>query len=74
MDSRKERVPFVHHFGREIKKVGVVAFLDENQVGAKAVSREKLFLGLAPAEKLPAPFQVVLFQKNLRKGADLCSV
>ena len=75
MDSLRERLPFVHDFGRDIKNdirrnikiVRVVSFLEEKEAGAKAVSREKLALGLAPTDKLPAPFRVVLFQKNLEK-------
>jgi hypothetical protein len=59
MDLRKEGLPFVHDFGRDIKKVQVVAFLDEKEAGVKAVSREKLVLGLAPTDKLSAPFRVV---------------
>jgi len=35
MDSCKERVRFVRDFGREIKKVRVVAWFDEKEAGAK---------------------------------------
>jgi hypothetical protein len=46
----------------------VVAFLDEKEAGTKAVGREKLaLLGLAPTEKLPGRFRMVLYQKNLQK-------
>ena len=70
MDSCKKRVPFVRDFAREIKKVRVVAWFDEKEAGAKAVHREKDSLGLASTEKLPGPFRVILFQKNLRKKND----
>jgi hypothetical protein len=57
----------VFDFGRQIKKVRVVAWLDEKEAGGKAVSREKDRLGLACEEKLPGPFKAILFQKNLWK-------
>jgi len=59
MDLREEGVPFVKDFRRDIKKVRVVVFLDGKEAGAKAVSGEKLVLGLAPTDKLSAPFRVV---------------
>jgi hypothetical protein len=67
MDFRKERTAEVFDFGRRIKKVRVVAWLDEKEAGGKAVSREKDRLGLGCEEKLPGPFKVILFQKNLWK-------
>jgi hypothetical protein len=50
MDFCKERKAEVFDFGRHIKKVRVVAWLDEKE-----------------AEKLPGPFKVILFQRNLWK-------
>jgi hypothetical protein len=51
----------------QIKKVRVVAWLDEKEAGGKAVAREKELLGLAREEKLPGPFNVILFQRNMWK-------
>jgi hypothetical protein len=70
MDLRKDRAPLVRDFARQIKKVRVVALFDEKEAGAKAVKRQKVSLGLAPNKKLPHPFRVVLFQKNLKKKKD----
>jgi hypothetical protein len=45
----------------------VVAWLDEKEAGGTSVSREKERLDLARKEKLPGPFKVILFQRNLWK-------
>jgi hypothetical protein len=50
-----------------MKKVTVVSWQEEKDAGGRASSREKHRLGLAFKEKLPAPFRVILFQKNLKK-------
>lgn len=67
MDPSKERKAEVLDFQGQIKKVTVVVFFNENQAGGKAVARQKARLGLSPEEKMPAPFKVILFQKNLKK-------
>jgi hypothetical protein len=72
MDLREDRAPFVRDFARQIKKVRVVSSFDEKEAGAKAVKRQKVSLGLAPTEKLPRPFRVVLFEKNLKKKKKDC--
>jgi hypothetical protein len=64
--------PFVKDFGREIKTVRVVAWLDEKKARGKAVEREKQRAGSARKEKLLAPFQVILFQKNLLREKRNC--
>jgi hypothetical protein len=63
----KERKADELDFRGQIKKVRVVAWLDEKEAGGRAVSREKELLGLAHEEKLPGPFKVILFQRNLWK-------
>jgi hypothetical protein len=61
----KERKADELDFREQYKKVRVVAWLDEKEARGKAVSREKKErLGLAPEEKLPGPFKVILFQRN----------
>jgi hypothetical protein len=67
METSKERKADEFDFQGQIKKVRVVAWLDEQEAGGKAVSREKESLGLAYEEKLPGPFKVILLQKNLWK-------
>jgi hypothetical protein len=67
MDFCKKRKAEVFDFGRQIKKVRVVAWLDEKEAGGKAVSRGKGRLGSACEEKLPGPFKAILFQRNLSK-------
>ena len=67
MDPSNERKVKVFDFRVQIKKVRVVAWLNEKEAGGKAVQREKARLGLPPEQKLPATLKVVLFQKNLKK-------
>jgi hypothetical protein len=74
MDSGEERISFVKDFKIEIK-VQVVAFLDEKQAGAKAVGREKLFLGLATMEaKTPCSFLSDPLSEESPEKEDLCDV
>ena len=73
--GRKRKAISVTDFREEFKKVTVVSWLDEDDAGGRAVSREKHRLGLASEEKLPGPFRVILFQKNMKKKKNcvLCS-
>jgi hypothetical protein len=73
--GRKRKAKSVTDFREEFKKVTVGAWLDENDAGGRAISREKHRLGLASEEKLPGPFRVILFQKNMKKKKNcvLCS-
>jgi hypothetical protein len=48
MDPGKERKAEVFVSVRQIKKVKVVAWLDEREAGGKAVSREKAPLAVTP--------------------------
>jgi hypothetical protein len=62
MDPGKERKADEVDFRGQIKKVRVVAWLDEKEAGGKAISREKQRLCLDHEEKLLGPFKVILFR------------